>query len=547
MNMSFTSLGLDKQWIDAVERMGYEHPTPIQEKVIPEIIQGQRDIVGLAQTGTGKTAAFGLPLLQMINRKSKSIQGLILCPTRELCLQITNDVTSYNGSQPGFGIVPVYGGASIVQQMKQLERGVQIVVATPGRLLDLINRKKADLSKLKYLVLDEADEMLNMGFKDDIDAILSHIPGDRRTLLFSATMPKEVSDIASRYMRDPMEITVGKKNSGASNIEHVNYMIKEKDRYQALKRVIDFHPDIYGLIFCRTRKETQEIAEKLIKDGYDAEALHGDLSQSIRDTVMARFRQRNIQMLVATDVAARGLDVKDISHVIHYKLPDDMEVYTHRSGRTARAGKSGFSIVLMNIREQKRIDELERRTGIRFSQKKIPAGHAICEKQLFSMIEKLVSVDVDESEIGRFLKPVYDTLVGLTREDIIKRFVSLEFNRFLSYYKGSEDINVSVKQPKEKKRDSKRDSQKEGQKNQTQQTRRFFANIGKLDHLNKKALIRLICDQSGIRSHKIGVIDIKREFTFFDIDSSVAERVRHAFRHVSLEGRKITVDYAVPR
>lgn len=536
--MGFESLGLDKQLIDAVLKIGFEHPTPIQEKVIPEIIQGQRDIVGLAQTGTGKTAAFGLPMLQLITKKNHYIQGLIICPTRELCLQITGDVESYKGSQSGIRIVPVYGGASIVHQMKEIERGVQIVVATPGRLLDLIKRKKVNLSKLKYLVLDEADEMLNMGFKEDIDAILSHVPENRRTWLFSATMPKEVSEIASRYMRDPVDITVGNKNSGANNIDHVNYVIKEKDRYQALKRVIDYHPDIYGLIFCRTRKETQEIAEKLIKDGYDAEALHGDLSQSIRDTVMARFRQRHIQMLIATDVAARGLDVKDITHVIHYKLPDDIEIYTHRSGRTARAGKSGFSIVLMNVREQKRIEALEKRTGVRFSQKKIPAGHAICEKQLFSMIEKLVSVNVDESEIGRFLKPVYDTLNGLSREELIKRFVSIEFNRFLAYYKGSEDINVKIKQPPEKKNVIKKDYKN------THQTCRFFANIGKLDQLNKKTFIRLICDLSGIQSKKIGVIDIKREFTFFDIESSVAERVRHAFKQVSLDGRKLTIDYA---
>lgn len=540
--MEFETLGLEKGLIDAVSRIGFKTPTPIQEKVIPEIIGGTRDLVGLAQTGTGKTAAFGLPLLQQVDGSRNHVQGLVLSPTRELCLQIAADLKSYAVNLPGIKITEVYGGASISNQIRAIHRGVSIIVATPGRLLDLINRKKVDLSRLNYLVLDEADEMLNMGFKEDLDAILSRTPDHKHTWLFSATMPSDVARIASQYMDDPVEITVGKKNGGASNIEHANVVIREKDRYKALKRMIDYHPDIYGLVFCRTRSETQEIAEKLIRDGYNAEALHGDMSQAARDTVMSRFRQRNLQVLVATDVAARGIDVKDITHVIHYKLPDDMDSYTHRSGRTARAGKSGLSIVLMNVRENRKLMELERHAGIQFTRKKIPAGHAICEKQLFAMVGKLVSVDVDETEIGRLLAPVYDTLSGLSREELIKRFVTLEFNRFFNYYKDAGDINVEMKKPSSKKKFSKKDTP-----NTLSDSRRFFANIGHLDHLNKGALVRLICDRSGIASRKIGHIEIKREFSFFEVDASVAERVRNALKHVALDGRKLAIDYAIPK
>lgn len=558
--MGFEALGLNSQLVDAVAKIGFEHPTPIQKKAIPEIIEGDKDLVGLAQTGTGKTAAFGLPMIQLIDFGSRNTQGLVLCPTRELCLQITKDFNDFCSTNRDASIVAVYGGASISDQIRHIKKGVQIIVATPGRLLDLMNRKVVNLSFLKYLVLDEADEMLNMGFQDDLDAILSHSPQNKRTWLFSATMPSEVSKIAKKYMNDPVEITVGKKNSGASNIEHVNYVIKEKDRYQALKRVIDFYPDIYGLIFCRTRIETQEIAEKLLKDGYDAEALHGDLSQAVRDKVMGRFREKTLQILVATDVAARGLDVKDITHVIHYKLPDEIESYTHRSGRTARAGKSGVAIVLMNTRESRKLMDVERKAGIKFTQKKVPGGTAVCEKQLFSMVGKLVSVDVNESEIERFLPPVYDTLAGLSREELIKRFVSLEFNRFLTYYQDSVDINVESHKrekgsfsdkwegsAKPYKKERRREKPERRERVSSGNSRRFFASAGNMDNLNTGALVRLICDRSGIQSNKIGAIEIMREFSFFDVDASVADRVRESLKDVSLDGRKLTIDFAAPK
>ncbi len=555
--MSFKELGLNNDLVEAVARLGFEHPTPIQQKAIPAIIGGDRDLVGLAQTGTGKTAAFGLPMIQRIDFTARDTQGLVLCPTRELCLQITADMNGFCTTTKNASIVAVYGGASIVDQMRAVKRGAQIIVATPGRLLDLMNRKVVRLEKVAYLVLDEADEMLNMGFQEDLDAILASAPQDRRTWLFSATMPVEVAGIASEYMKDPLEIRVGDISGGASNIEHVNYVIKEKDRYQALKRVIDYYPDIYGLIFCRTRVETQEVAEKLIKDGYNAEALHGDMSQAMRDKVMGRFREGNLQILVATDVAARGIDVKDISHVIHYKLPDEIESYTHRSGRTARAGKSGVAIVLMNTKESRKLQMVEKSTGIRFTQKRVPGGRSVCEKQLYAMVEKLVSVDVNDEEIGQFLPPVYTTLDGLSREDIIKRFVSLEFNRFLTYYKDSEDINISGTESRRKQRyeEAEGDWSKRSGKSRSSvrpernnpDMRRFFAGIGNMDNLNKGALLRLICDRSGVRSDKIGSIDIMREFTFFEVDPSVADRVRTALRDVTYDGRKIVIDFAAPK
>lgn len=557
--MGFEALGLNRQLVDAVAAMGFEEPTPIQKKAIPEIVDGTKDLVGLAQTGTGKTAAFGLPMMQLIDFKSRNTQGLVLCPTRELCLQITQDFKAFCSTRSEASIVAVYGGASMVNQIRDVKKGAHVIVATPGRLLDLMNRRVVNLSFLNYLVLDEADEMLNMGFKDDLDAILASVPSTRRTWLFSATMPAGVAAIAAQYMNNPISITVGKKNSGASNIEHVNYVIREKDRYQALKRVIDYYPDIYGLIFCRTRVETQEIAEKLNRDGYDAEALHGDLSQALRDKVMGRFREKNLQILVATDVAARGLDVKDITHVIHYKLPDEIESYTHRSGRTARAGKSGVAIVLMNTKESRKLQEVERRAGITFTRKNVPGGTAVCEKQLFSMVGKLVSVDVNEAEIGRFLSPVYDTLSGLSREELIKRFVSLEFNRFLTYYQDSEDINVDMSK-RENRRDKgsssapwerpdKRERQRtiKHERGSIGPTQRFFASAGNMDNLNPGALVRLICEQASISSDKIGSIEIMREFSFFDVEKSVADRVRKAMKDVSLDGRKLTIDFAAPK
>ena len=540
--MSFENLDLIEELLKAVNELGFVEPTPIQIEAIPEIIGGERDLVGLAQTGTGKTAAFGLPMIQLIDFDLKYTQGVVICPTRELCMQTSEDIKKLCKYVKGAKVVAVYGGASIEDQRNKIKKGAQIIVATPGRLLDLINRKIAKLSKISYLVLDEADEMLNMGFQEDIDAILENTPSQKRTWLFSATMPNAVAKIAKKYMKNPVEITVGKKNSGAENILHVNYIVNEKDRYQALKRIIDYYPDIYGLVFCRTRKDTQETAEKLIKDSYNAEALHGDLSQAVRDKVMRRFKTKSLQILIATDVAARGIDVQDITHVINYKLPDEADNYTHRSGRTARAGKSGTSIVIINSREKRKLQFIEQKAGVKFNYEKIPEGYAICEKQLYSMISKMVEVKVDQKEIGRFLPPVYNTLSGLTKEELIQKFVSIEFNRFINYYKDSKDINASLKKSENVRRPVKKDRP---QKNLAHgKSKRFFLNSGSMDDLKKGTIIRTICSRSGISSEKIGPIEIMREFSFFEVEASVADKVLKSMDGAKIDNRKIRVQYA---
>ncbi len=540
--MSFENLDLIDELLQAVNDLGFVEPTPIQTDAIPEIIGGDRDLVGLAQTGTGKTAAFGLPMIQLINFDLTHVQGLVICPTRELCVQISEDIKKLCKYIKSAKVVAVYGGASIEKQRSQIKKGAQIIVATPGRLLDLINRRVAKLSKVLYVVLDEADEMLNMGFQEDIDTILEKTPSQKRTWLFSATMPAEVSRISKRYMTNPVEIIVGKKNSGAENILHVNYIVNEKDRYQALKRIIDYYPDIYGLVFCRTRKETQEIAEKLIKDSYNAESLHGDLSQALRDKVMRRFKTKAIQILIATDVAARGIDIADISHVINYKLPDEADNYTHRSGRTARAGKSGVSIVIINSREKRKLQFIEKKADLKFNYEKVPEGYAICEKQLYSMINKMVEVEVKQDEIGRFLPPVYNTLNALTKEELIQKFVSIEFNRFLNYYKGSRDINVSLK----KREDVRRVAKKDRQQNNLEpgKSKRFFLNTGSMDNLKKGTVIRTICSRTGISSEKIGSIEIMREFSFFEVETGVASKVLKSMKGAQIDGRDVRVQYA---
>jgi ATP-dependent RNA helicase DeaD len=539
--MSFENLGLNEELVKAVRKIEFVDPTLIQEKVIPEIITGDKDLVGLAQTGTGKTAAFGLPMIQLIDSDSKQTQGVVICPTRELCLQISGDFKDYSRYVKGMKIVAIYGGASIETQIRQVKKGVQIIVATPGRLLDLIKRRVVNLSHIAYAVLDEADEMLNMGFQEDIDAILSKTPENKRTWLFSATMPKEVAKIAGNYMKDPVEITAGKRNSVADNIQHTNYIVREKDRYLALKRILDYYPDIFGLIFCRTRNETRQVAEKLIKDGYNAEALHGDLSQAQRDNVMRRFREKSLQALVATDVAARGLDVDDISHVINYNLPDEPEVYTHRSGRTARAGKSGTSIVLMNTREARKLSAVEHKSGIKFNCAKVPGGYAICEKQLYAMVSKLVGVQVNHKEIEKFLPPVYDTLAQLTKEELIQRFVSTEFNRFLNYYKNTGDLNAKIR-----KNDSKGNY---GSKKRTgtMETQRLFINMGMIDNVRKGTITRLVCEESSIKSSQIGKIEILREFSFFEVELKVAGKVLKSLKDARLDGRKFQVQFAEKR
>ncbi len=537
--MSFENFDLYPELMKAINDLGFVDPTPIQIEAIPEIMSGDKDFIGLAQTGTGKTAAFGLPMAHLVNFGLNLTQGLVLCPTRELCLQITNDINSFCKYLPKAKIVAVYGGASIENQRRSIKGGVHIIVATPGRLLDFIRRKVIDLSKVSYVVLDEADEMLNMGFQEDINAILDQTPTHKRIWLFSATMPKEVSGIAKKYMHAPKEVTIGRKNSGAENIKHIYFVVKEKNRYPALKRIIDFHPEIYGLVFCRTRKETQEIAEKLIKDGYNAESLHGDLSQQVRDQVMRRYREKAIQVLIATDVAARGIDVQDISHVINYKLPDEADNYTHRSGRTGRAGKSGMSVSIINTKETGKLRSIENKSGIQFTYMKVPEGRAVCENQLYSMINKLVTVEVNHDEIDKFLNPVYQTLSDLTKEDLIQKFISLEFNRFLTYYKDAVDINESGSRkdvgPKKELIDDRK---------HPQSVRRFFMNAGQMDNIEKGAVIRTVSERAGIRAAKIGKVEILREFSFFEIETSVAEKVLKTMKGAKIDGRAVMIQYA---
>ncbi len=440
--IQFSEMGLRPEILQSIGELGFETPTPIQEKVIPFLLETQQDLLGLAQTGTGKTAAFGLPIIQQIDFSDRRTQALILSPTRELCMQIAKDLVNYSKKVANLNVLPVYGGADIKKQLDGLERGAHIVVGTPGRTLDLINRKKLKIENIRWLVLDEADEMLSMGFKEELDAILENITSNKQTLLFSATMPKEIMQIAEKYMKDPAEISVGKKNTGAENVEHHYYIVHAKDRFEALKRIADINPNIYGIIFCRTRMSTKEVAEKLMHDGYNADALHGDLSQAQRDFVMDRFRRRHLQMLVATDVAARGLDVNNLTHVIHFDLPDDPEVYIHRSGRTGRAGKAGISVSIIHLKEKSRLKLVEKKVGKSFLLKQIPTGKEVCEKQLFNLIDKVENIDVDEEQIGPFMPVIYHKLEWLDREELINHFVSVEFNRFLQYYANTPDLNV---------------------------------------------------------------------------------------------------------
>ncbi|MFT5125429.1 MAG: ATP-dependent RNA helicase DeaD, partial [Verrucomicrobiales bacterium] len=564
--MDFESTGLNPQLLKAVKKLGFEAPMPVQAAVLPILLTEATDIVGLAQTGTGKTGAFGLPLLQLIDPMKRHTQGVILCPTRELCLQITNDLKDFGQYIDGLNVVAVYGGAAITTQISQIRRGAQVIVATPGRLLDLMRRNVVKLQQVSYAVLDEADEMLNMGFQEDIDSILSTLPNERNVWLFSATMPRGVARIAKTYLKDPREVTVGTANESAANITHSYYMVHEKHRYQALKRIMDFHPRMYGLIFCRTRKETQQVAENLLQDGYVAESLHGDLSQGQRDAVMRKFRSQTVRILVATDVAARGLDVNDITHVIHYKLPDDAAIYTHRSGRTARAGKSGASIALLNMNEARKMRDLER-SGISFEAKQIPSGRDICEKQLFFLVEKIVKTEINSTEIEGYLPKVYESLGGFDKDELIQRFVSAEFSRFLDYYRHSADINVTAKgrQGSEKRFDRERGSsdrdrrgrdgdrgRDRGEKGAVRSAggsprprmdnaHRFFINMGKMDNIGAGAIVRLVCEKASISSDMIGGIKLNREFSFFEVDKDIAEHVKASLRNASLDGRRVEV------
>ncbi|WP_066758500.1 DEAD/DEAH box helicase [Crocinitomix algicola] len=537
--MKFSELGLKDSILSAITKMGYESPTPIQEKSIPYLLENDGDLIGLASTGTGKTASFGLPLLNQVDTQSKNTQGLVICPTRELCIQISNDLKAYSENIKGLSIVPVYGGTDIGRQIKQIERGAQIVVATPGRLIDLINRKKIKLWEVEAVVLDEADEMLNMGFKEDIDAILDQTPDFKNVWLFSATMPKEVARIAKNYMEDPFEITVGGKNETNKNIEHHYYTVKERDRFQALKSVIDFNPNIYGVIFCRTRRDTAAVADKLMAGGYNAEPIHGDLSQAQRDRVMDKFRSKTLQLLVATDVAARGIDVNDITHVIHYQLPEDVENYTHRSGRTARAGKKGTSIALINTKEGRKIKSIERIINTSFELKKVPTSDQICEKQLLSLIKGIKNDEADTSRIDTFLPVLMEELGEYSKEEIIKRFVATEFNKFLDYYENARDLNATA-------RDNGRDdfgSKKRGRDSRNDPNQqRFFVGLGRKDGFNHGALLRLLCDNTGISKANIGKIDILEKFSFFDADKNETERILESMKGVDFEGNRMSIE-----
>ena len=535
--MTFEELGLRSEVLKSLEDLGFSVPTPIQEQAIPHLMKDDCDFVGLAQTGTGKTAAFGLPLISNIDTSLKLPQGLIICPTRELCLQISKDLGNYS-KYLDCNIVPVYGGADIRKQMTDVKKGAPIIVATPGRLMDLIKRKVIQLSQVRYVVLDEADEMLNMGFKEDIDSILETTPNDKNVWLFSATMPKEVAFIAKNYMKDPLEVSIGHKNQSNENIDHIYYMVKEKDRYEAVKRLIDFNPSIYGLIFCRTRSETATVAQKLSRDGYNAEPLHGDLSQAMRDLVMQRFRSKELQLLVATDVAARGLDIDNITHVINYNLPDDIENYTHRSGRTARAGKKGESLVLVSAKESFKIKAIERQMRTSFTKGEIPNAKEICRIQLMRLIEKVIATEIREKDITPFLPTIFAEFENFSKEEVVKMFVSAEFNRFIEYYERAGDLNASAGSSDREDRGPKGERSRGSDEGKT----RFFVNIGRRDGFNPGALLRVICDATGLTSTAVGKIDIMTSFSFFEADQEHADNIIKQVNGTDFDGHTISIE-----
>lgn len=528
---TFLELGLKEPINKALTDLGYEKPTVIQEKAIPQIIASTDDLKAFAQTGTGKTAAFSLPILELLEPSNSNVQAIILSPTRELAVQIGNNIKDFSKYLKGVKVTTVYGGSSIEDQIRSLKKGSQIVVGTPGRTVDLINRRALKLGNVQWLVLDEADEMLNMGFKEELDKVLEATPETKQTLLFSATFPREVEAIAKNYMTKPVEITSGEKNQGSDNVSHEYYAVTERTRYPALKRIADLNPDIYAIIFCRTRRETQEVADNLIKDGYNADALHGDLSQAQRDSVMGKFRKKTIQILVATDVAARGLDVNELTHVINHKLPDQIENYNHRSGRTGRAGNKGISIVLVNNREKGKLRPIERIIKKKFVETKVPSGKEIVKNQLMHLIDRVQNTEVNESEINEFLPSIYEKLEGLTREELIQKFVSLEFNTMLSYYENSKDLNDLGRENSRTRMTA---------DNMT----RFFINIGRKDNLNPAKLIGLINDQEIGDKIEIGAIDILDTFSFFEVDKNFEQKTLDAFttNQPDFDGRSVNVE-----
>lgn len=541
---TFEELGVSEEILKAIKELGYEHPMPVQEEVIPYLLgDNDNDVVALAQTGTGKTAAFGIPLLQGIDISRKEPQALILCPTRELCLQIANDLRDYSKYMEDMQVLPVYGGTSIENQIRNFKKGVHIIVATPGRLIDLLERKATKLDTISKVVMDEADEMLDMGFTDSINAILERVPEGRNTLMFSATMSPEISKIAKNYLRNAKEIVIGYKNSGAENVHHIYYMVHSRHKYLALKRIADYYPDIYGIVFCRTRLETQEIADKLITDGYNADSLHGELSQAQRDLVMQKFRQRRLQILVATDVAARGLDVDDLTHVINYGFPDDIEVYTHRSGRTGRAGKTGTSIAIINMKEKGKVRMIEKVIGKKFEEGKLPTGQEICEKQLIKVIDEIEAVQVNEEEIASFLPGIYRKLDWLDKDDLIKRVVSLEFNRFLDYYSNAEEIETISGKGEQSGREKKKGKKGGSRRVAEEGFARLFLNMGRTDGMTPPRVMDML-NHNLHRRIDIGRIDIMQNFSFFEVPEEYADKVIKALGRLTVNKRKVTVEYS---
>ncbi|MGE5406417.1 MAG: DEAD/DEAH box helicase [Methanosarcina sp.] len=534
----FEEMGFTPGILKAIQELGFEQPMPVQKQVIPLMLADDNDIIALAQTGTGKTAAFGLPLVLSTDTENNSTQALILCPTRELCIQITGDLSDYAKHTGDLKILAVYGGSSIENQIKSLKKGVHIIVATPGRLIDLIGRRAVKLSAVSTVILDEADEMLNMGFLDSINEILEEVPENRRTLLFSATMSPEIASIARKYMNEPVEVTIGTKNSSAENVSHSYYLVHAKDKYKALKRLADSEPDIYAIVFCRTRRETQDVAAKLMADGYNADALHGDLSQSQRDTVMQKFRSQSIRMLVATDVAARGLDVDDITHVINYSLPDDTEVYTHRCGRTGRAGKTGISVSLVHLKEKQSLHKIEKMLKKSFKALQVPKGSEICEKQLMNWVTKVESVSTDHKEIEKLLPEIKQRFENLDREELLRRVVSLEFDRFLDDYRnGKDDFDVVSE-----KETGHRSGRREFTGNE--KYKRLFINFGKNDGFYPEQLIELINSRTKGKKIPIGKIDLLKSFSFFEVEESHADYLINALNGAKYDERKVILEIA---
>ena len=553
--MTFEALGLDAKLVKATDELGFKTPTPIQEKAIPVLLSGTKDLVGLAQTGTGKTAAFGLPLLQLVDSTQKHPQALVVCPTRELCMQIVNEVELFKKFIPGMHVLAVYGGTPIGQQIRELKRGIQIVVATPGRLIDLIERKAINLEQIEYVVLDEADEMLNMGFQDDIEFILQNTPKRNATWLFSATMPAEIKRVSKKYMNQPFEVTVGKLNTANKNIDHQYFVTNAQHRFQTLKRLIDFNPGIYGIIFTRTKIEAQEIAEKLTRDGYDIDALHGDLTQQQRDKVMGEFREKTLQLLIATDVAARGIDVSGITHVINYELPDDLEVYTHRSGRTGRAGLTGICMSIVHSREVGKVKAIERMVQSQFHKMEIPEGRDVCRKQFFFFMDKLLQLDISHGDYETYVPMLQEKFADVTKEEVLKRVAALEFDRFLKYYENAEDLNVRDRDRREPRERINGDARDQGRRRDTRGREfggngdfmRLFVNLGTKDGFYKASFLQFILDMSDLRKEVLGRIDMKEMNSWIEVDRRSAGKMIEAIDGKKYKGRRIRMNDANSR